>query len=44
MNFLSPNFDKNFESIISLPKYIKQNELSVETAQNIEAQDVSAIH
>ena len=44
MNFLSPNFDKNFESIISLPEYIKQNKLTVETAHNIEAQDASAIH
>ena len=44
MNFSSPNFDISFESIISLPKYIKQNELPVETAHNIEAQDASAIH
>ena len=38
------NFDKNFESIISLPEFIKQNELPVETAYNIEAQNASAIH
>ena len=44
MNFLSLNFDINFEPVISTPEYIKQNELPVETTNNIAAQDASTVH